>query len=160
ADRRDARPESSSRDLGQPWIDPREGARSAPVARGKPDRECSAQGFHGSVAAMPTASIGRIAIAWARGLRRAGVLAACLVWLGRAGGCTGRGARPSPPQDEPSAEATRAPQAGTEPSHDGPRLLLRGARVMTAAGVVYPVGDVLVEGDRIAAVGAKVAAPD
>ena len=130
------------------------------MARGKPDRECSAQGFHGSVAAMPTASIGRIAIAWARGLRRAGVLAACLVWLGLAWGCTRRGAQPSPPQDEPSAEATRAPQAGTEPSHDGPRLLLRGARVMTAAGVVYPVGDVLVEGDRIAAVGAKVAAPD
>jgi imidazolonepropionase-like amidohydrolase len=37
-------------------------------------------------------------------------------------------------------------------------VLLRGARVMTATGVSYPRGDVLVRGSRIAAVGAELSA--
>lgn len=62
-------------------------------------------------------------------------------------------------------EATRPPRtpapttATTAADDDGALLLLRGARVMTAAGVIYERGDVLVRGDRIADVAASIDAP-
>ena len=46
------------------------------------------------------------------------------------------------------------------PADEGPVLVLRGARVMTAAGTDYPKADVLVKGDRIAAVGVAIDVPN
>ncbi|MCX4243518.1 amidohydrolase [Paraliomyxa miuraensis] len=84
---------------------------------------------------------------------------ACLVMI-LACGCTKRGSQPSPPdQPPPPALVSDEDAAAAAPSTER-RVLLQGARVMTAAGVIYPTGDVLVEGDRIAAVGAHVTAPD
>ena len=49
----------------------------------------------------------------------------------------------------PSAQGTEAPE----------RFVLRGGRVMTAAGTIHARGDVLVAGDRIEAVGVDLAVP-
>ena len=99
------------------------------------------------------------AIRAVRALGRTGAIAMALVWVVLAWGCDRRGAGPTPPEGPPPRRDVR--DRGTEPTPapSGPRLLLRGAKVMTAAGVVYPEGDVLVEGERIAAVGARVTAP-
>jgi len=52
-------------------------------------------------------------------------------------------------------------QTGTRPGQAGSRerLLLRGGRVMTATGIIYERGDVLITGDRISAVGVGLTAP-
>lgn len=73
--------------------------------------------------------------------------------------CRSKTGETTAPQPPPPARGESAQPAGPEPEPAGPRLLLRGAQVMTAAGVVYPRGDVLVEGDRIAAVGAGLPVP-
>jgi imidazolonepropionase-like amidohydrolase len=110
---------------------------------------------------MSAASIERIATLPARMLGGTGVLVACLfflVWL--PSGCDKRTGGPTPPEGPPPRSDRKDRDAKPPAAPAGPRLLLRGARVMTAAGVVYPEGDVLVEGDRIAAVGARVEAPN
>ncbi len=64
--------------------------------------------------------------------------------------------RPSARPVDPKPPAAPGKQAD---AHASKRLvLLRGARVMTATGVTYPRGDVLVRGSRIAAVGARLSA--
>ncbi len=74
------------------------------------------------------------------------------------GACTRRSPRPeSPIASEPGTG--RATDARDETEHDGRALLLRGGRVMTATGVIYDPGDVLVVGRRIAAVGPELEAP-
>ncbi len=55
----------------------------------------------------------------------------------------------------PSSEA--APQTPTTTA--APPVLLRGARVMTAAGVIYERGDVLLRDGKVEAVGAQLQAP-
>jgi imidazolonepropionase-like amidohydrolase len=109
---------------------------------------------------MSPASIQGVATTPARVLRVAGVLVACLVLLMMiAGGCGRRPGGTTVPEAPPTRRDRPAGDVRPVPAPAGPRLLLRGARVMTAAGVVYPEGDVLVEGERIAAVGARVSAP-
>lgn len=56
----------------------------------------------------------------------------------------------SPPATPPEPEGA---------ADDGPVIVLRGARVMTAAGTDYPKADVVVQGNRIAAVGTKLEVP-
>ncbi len=87
----------------------------------------------------------------------ASVVLALLVVL--AWGCTRRPAGTTTPEGPPARLDRAAPSERPAPPPAGQRLVLRGARVMTAAGVVYPEGDVLLEGGRIAAVGARVEAP-
>lgn len=73
----------------------------------------------------------------------------------------------TPPPREPSDDAVASPAKGPapaaaapdEPDAPGVTVLLRGARVMTAAGVDYPNGEVLIVDGRISAVGATVDAP-
>ena len=91
-------------------------------------------------------------------LRRTGVLVMGL-WLLAAWGCERRtGGTTAPESPRPKTERkTRDERPAPAPA--GPQLLLRGGRVMTAAGVEYPAGDVLLAGDRITAVGAHVTAP-
>jgi len=60
----------------------------------------------------------------------------------------------------PAARTRPAASASSRPAvPDGPAVLLRGGRVMTATGVVYESGDVLLVGSRIAKVGASIDAP-
>jgi len=122
-------------------------------------RRCSGRGFHGSVATMSAASIEGITTTPARGLRCVGVIVMGLLWVVLTGGCDRRTGGPTPPEGPPPRRDVRDRGTEPKPAPAGPRLLLRGAKVMTAAGVVYPEGDVLVEGERIAAVGARVTAP-
>ncbi|MBX7081577.1 MAG: amidohydrolase [Nannocystaceae bacterium] len=66
--------------------------------------------------------------------------------------------------------ATTSPPAAREPNRDraaaapatpqAPSFALRGARVMTATGIVYDRADVLVTGDRIVAVGPALELPE
>lgn len=89
------------------------------------------------------------------------MLMTCVVMLvASLGACTKRtGATTT--TAEPPMPRTQAEKPSPSPSPPAePRLLLRGARVMTAAGVIYPEGDVLVAGDTIEAVGAQLQAPD
>ncbi|HET6585518.1 MAG TPA: hypothetical protein VFG69_18795, partial [Nannocystaceae bacterium] len=67
-------------------------------------------------------------------------------------------ARPSAtPSVRPTATAPRAADARAgERAPRGKPVLLRGGRVMTATGVVYEKGDVLLVGSRIAGVGARI----
>lgn len=109
---------------------------------------------------MSSASIQGIAITPPRRLPRLAVLVASLVLGVLAWGCTKRTEGTTTPEGPTAPRDRKVRDERPVPAPAGPRLLLRGARVMTAAGVVYPEGDVLVEGDRIAAVGARVAAPD
>lgn len=73
-----------------------------------------------------------------------------------AAGCT-RTPSTQPPQHERARASAkndaRAPRA------EGRTWMLRGGKVMTAAGVIYETGDVLVRGDRIVDVGAKLDVP-
>ena len=109
---------------------------------------------------MSPASIRGVTAAAVRVARAAGVLAACLVLMVIAWGCGRRtGSTDAPESPPPRSGERKARDERPVAAPAGPRLLLRGARVMTAAGVEYPEGDVLIEGDRIAAVGARVAVP-
>jgi imidazolonepropionase-like amidohydrolase len=58
-----------------------------------------------------------------------------------------------------AAEPEPTAQTPSSPVETGPSMLLRGGRVMTATGVTYERGDVLVVGDRIAAVGIDLEVP-
>jgi len=73
-----------------------------------------------------------------------------VLFLGAGMGCAGIGpfGRPDEP---PPLELAAAPVA--EPAPEGPSFVLRGARVMTAAGDIIDPGDVWVRGPRIEAVG-------
>ncbi|MFN3182546.1 MAG: amidohydrolase [Nannocystaceae bacterium] len=65
-----------------------------------------------------------------------------------------------PPAAAPvAAEPTTDPDAPPAISAAAPPLLLRGARVMTATGVIYERGDVLMRDGKIEAVAAKLDAP-
>ena len=78
-------------------------------------------------------------------------------WLGLALCFVVACVRAPAPSDAPASPRTRPAKATTaERSKPGPALLLRGARVMTATGVVYETGDVLLVGGRIAGVGARI----
>jgi imidazolonepropionase-like amidohydrolase len=70
---------------------------------------------------------------------------------------------PSKRQVAESTAPTRAvpddTTEGSDRTDSGPPLLLRGGRVMTAAGVTYDSGDVLVSGGRIMEVGERIEAP-
>ncbi|MEM7152223.1 MAG: amidohydrolase [Myxococcota bacterium] len=84
----------------------------------------------------------------------ASLLATCVLMLllGVTACKTKKGETQAPLLPPPTrTEDQRPDRPAPEPA--GPRLLLRGARVMTATGVSYPHGQVLIEGDRIAAVG-------
>lgn len=79
--------------------------------------------------------------------------------LGVLAGCAPSRREPStPPGHGTAATASRTREAGDDA--DAPALVLRGARVMTASGVIYEQADVLVRGDRIAAVGVDLAVPE
>ncbi len=94
-------------------------------------------------------------------LRAGSVLLLCLLWLvGGATACKRTPSESTPPDTSPPPQTREDPTSIPAPGPAGPQRLLRGARVMTAAGVIYPRGDVLVEGSRIAAVGAELAAPE
>ncbi len=68
-------------------------------------------------------------------------------------GCTPTRARTTTPRT-PEATATPREPAATAPTTNTERTwMLRGAKVMTATGIVYDAADVLVRGDRIVAVG-------
>jgi imidazolonepropionase-like amidohydrolase len=108
---------------------------------------------------MSSASIRGLATTTACRPPRLGVLVACLVLGVLAWGCAKRTEGTTAPEGAAAPRDRTARDEPPVPAPTGPRLLLRGARVMTAAGVVYPEGDVLVEGERIAAVGAHVGAP-
>ncbi len=84
----------------------------------------------------------------------------CLLWVVLAWGCTKTSGGTTPPEHSLVTNVRPDPATKVAPAPPEPHVLLRGARVMTAAGVIYPVGDVLIEGDRIAAVGPRVAAPE
>jgi imidazolonepropionase-like amidohydrolase len=108
---------------------------------------------------MSPATIRGVTSSPARVLRSTGMLVACLVLMVIAWGCKRPGGTAEPESPPPRSGERKAKGERPAAAPAGPRLLLRGARVMTAAGVEYPEGDVLVEGERIAAVGARVAAP-
>jgi len=85
---------------------------------------------------------------------------ACLVLLMMAPlACKRPAAQPTPPERPAAPPRPADPDPSPEPATASAYVLLRGARVMTAAGVVYPRGDVLLAGDRIASVGAHIEAP-
>src|SRR4030095_4924696 len=63
------------------------------------------------------------------------------------------------PERAATAPKTAERDASGEKRANARVLLLRGGRVLTAAGVVYERGDVLVRGGRIAAVGPGLDAP-
>ncbi len=83
-------------------------------------------------------------------------------WLCLALACASRQAPESAPADpsgpHPAADSGHAPPPST-PRPPAPPVLLRGARVMTAAGVIYERGDVLLREGRIEKVGPQVDAP-
>ncbi|MCB9704377.1 MAG: amidohydrolase [Myxococcales bacterium] len=75
---------------------------------------------------------------------------------------------PKKPTKAPAGEAKAAAEASAAKKGDdaespakSPRrvLLLRGARVMTAAGAIHERADLLIEGEKIAAIGPDLAAP-
>jgi imidazolonepropionase-like amidohydrolase len=87
-------------------------------------------------------------------LRRA-MLTLGLLLLAACAGCRQTAASASAaPKDtsRPSAADTMMPRE--------PALLLRGGRVMTATGVTYERGDVLIVGDQVAEVGVDLEVPD
>ncbi len=65
----------------------------------------------------------------------------------------------TPAARPPAAKAPVAAAAAEKPAPDAQQWLLRGARVMTAAGVIYDRGDILVRGGRIIDVGVSIDAP-
>ena len=74
---------------------------------------------------------------------------------------TGACSKTKAPATRPPARAGAvAAPAAAPPPPPAERVAFVGARVMTAAGVTYDRGVVLVEGDRIAAVGAGIAIPE
>ncbi|MCH9688674.1 MAG: hypothetical protein K0V04_45000, partial [Deltaproteobacteria bacterium] len=108
---------------------------------------------------MLLAPLRAAAVARARGSSIALVACVLLLVVGAAG-CAKKTGPPTPPQVTRPAPPPDPSQDRPAPDPEGPRLLLRGATVMTATGVVYSKGDVLLEGNRIAAVGASVSAPE
>ncbi|MCB9717091.1 MAG: amidohydrolase [Myxococcales bacterium] len=76
-----------------------------------------------------------------------------------AAACGKKTGETTPPEPPPPSRTRPEEPERPRPAPTGPQLLLRGARVMTAAGVVYPHGDVLLRGDRIAAVGSELPVP-
>ncbi len=57
--------------------------------------------------------------------------------------------------DDASSAAPRDPSTQTQqPEQSSPPVLLHGARIMTATGVIYPRGELLIQGSKILAVGA------
>ncbi|MEM6292114.1 MAG: amidohydrolase [Myxococcota bacterium] len=86
-----------------------------------------------------------------------------VLWLCFALACAAR--RPAdptpPPTPEPTADAKPelADEPTATPSSDAPAVLLRGGRVMTATGVIYERGDVLLREGKVEAVGASVDTP-
>jgi len=64
-----------------------------------------------------------------------------------------------PPGDPPGPPGPKAADTAKPPAGPQRKILLRNARVMTAAGEVLERGDLLIDGDRIAAVGASLTAP-
>jgi imidazolonepropionase-like amidohydrolase len=90
-----------------------------------------------------------------RAIGRRWRFAAVLVLTALASGCT-RPATQTPrhPHSPASAKNTETPREAA-----GRMWMLRGGKVMTAAGVIYERGDVLVRGDRIIDVGAKLEVP-
>ncbi len=87
-------------------------------------------------------------------------MAGLMVLIGGTTACKRGVGEPTPPDQPPPPQTATDQAPSPEPTPAGPRVLLHGARVMTAAGVVYPAGDVLLEGDRIASVGARITAPE
>lgn len=81
---------------------------------------------------------------------------ACIAAIGCASKKKAGGQSSEAPVAKPSTVAR--PESAT-PTDAGPVILLRGARVMTAAGTDYPKADVLVRGSHIAAVGTKLEVP-
>lgn len=77
--------------------------------------------------------------------------------------CTPRKTATSAPDRRVDDPDSKRGSAKTVPASrddsDGPAVLLRGARVMTAAGTDYPKADVLLRGRRIAAVGVGLDVP-
>lgn len=67
--------------------------------------------------------------------------------------------RPAPqPADDKTTDATQ-PGDPKAPTASEAVILLQGGRVMTATGVIYERGDVLIVGERIAEVGPRIAPP-
>ncbi len=59
--------------------------------------------------------------------------------------------------DSPSSAAARDPSTQTQQTQrKSPPVLLHGARIMTATGVIYPRGELLLQGSEILAVGASI----
>lgn len=88
---------------------------------------------------------------------------AALVAIASLGGCKRRSAASTEPTTDPVrpvASGAPRPPGPAKPEREGTVLVLRGARVMTAAGVIYPKADVLVIGDRIEAVGVGLKVPE
>lgn len=78
------------------------------------------------------------------------------------GGCATRkrsGGNPEGPEPAAAGPGASKTTPSKRPAPSGPAVLLRGARVMTAAGVDYPKADVLFRGDTIVAVGTSVTVP-
>lgn len=74
--------------------------------------------------------------------------------------CAGTQTQKAP--DAPNAASSDTPPADTPnwAKRKGPSVMLKGGRVMTANGVIYETGDVLVKDGRIAEVGTGLTAPD
>jgi len=86
-----------------------------------------------------------------------GLLLVAMLVATALGACSGRkGAAVTTP-------AAKTPSSTAAPAHEvaaGPIVLLRGARVMTAAGADYPKADVLLRGSVIAAIATTIEPPD
>ncbi len=83
---------------------------------------------------------------------------AALACLSMTLGCRPKRLAPTPPDDAAATASSGSRQAPTQAA--APPVLLHGARVMTAAGVIYETGDVLLRGGKVEAVGAKIDPPD
>jgi len=66
---------------------------------------------------------------------------------------------PDAPATAPTSDSKTSPEPAKAAAHPAP-ILLRGARVMTATGVIYERGDVLLREGKVEAVGAAVDAPE
>lgn len=81
--------------------------------------------------------------------------------FGSSFGCAGRRgtAAETPTTDQSNSAQAAAATPAIEPAEDRPSFLLRGAKVMTAAGVVYDRADVRVDDGKITAVGPSLPDP-
>ncbi len=84
-----------------------------------------------------------------------------LLGLGSSFGCAGRrgATAETPTTNESGSSEASLPTPRTEPEPSRPSFLLRGAKVMTAAGVVYERADVQVNNGKITAVGPSLPDP-